>query len=81
MTDDRNPLQKLLDGISGEHHWGDGFDKAVCYGNDRRYPTPCPKLNDGAVDRCSECGCTIVGLDQAQAPPDGCPRLSDHTDD
>lgn len=63
-----------------EHDWFDGFDKSVCYGTAPGVDGVCPKLLEGAIDRCGVCGCTIMGLSLSETPPSDCVRREEHAD-
>lgn len=38
-------------------------------------------LNKESLDKCGACGCSLVGLDAADAPPDNCVRRDVHARD
>lgn len=71
-------ISYLRKALTSSHDWREGFDQDVCYGQRDAYPEKCPKLNEGGVDTCGVCGCTIVGLDMTDTPPSKCERREGH---
>jgi len=60
------------------HDWFEGFDKRACYGDHPETDEVCPKLQDGVIDTCGVCGCTIMGLSMSETPPTDCVRRNLH---
>lgn len=60
------------------HDWFSRFDRDVCEGTHPDVDGVCPLKDEGLIDRCGECGCTLVGLDMTNSPPDGCIRSEHH---
>lgn len=68
-------IREFLSNIdtSESHLWGHGFGREVCEG--------CPHNTGGRTPTCDTCGCPLVNLDLAGAPPESCVRLDRHESD
>lgn len=60
------------------HDWFTEFNRAACEGEHPNYDSVCPKKQEGVVDTCGVCGCTLVGLDLTNSPPSDCIRADAH---